>query len=279
MAGIFRSNAWQEDEELKEKLSAYVNQGTQRSEILDFMKRDFNQYSWSLRTLCRRLKYFGISYTNSAVTLTQIREAVKKELDGPGKQLGYRAMHQKVRQEHKLNVPRDVVYAAMTELDKAGLEGRVPGLKQQKKGHFTTKGVDWVHSLDGHCKLMGYQRFTFPLAVYGCLDTASRKLLWLRVWTDNCNPKLVARWYFDYLYERRVIASIIRIDKGTETGEMATLHAYLQRNHGDLDPVDTVIYGKSTSNQVSIKPISNVYCTFTQCPHFHICLILANIPS
>jgi hypothetical protein len=53
MAGIFRSNAWQEDEELKEKLSAYVNQGIQRSEILDFMKRDFNQYSWSPRTLCQ----------------------------------------------------------------------------------------------------------------------------------------------------------------------------------------------------------------------------------
>jgi hypothetical protein len=76
---------------------------------------------------------------------------------------------------------------------------------------------------------MGYQRFTFPLAVYGCLDTASRRLLWLRVWTDNCDPKLVARWYFDYLYDRRVIASIIRVDKGTETGDMATLHLITDR--------------------------------------------------
>ena len=72
----------------------------------------------------------------------------------------------------------------------------------------------------------------------------------MRVWTDNCDPKLVARWYFDYLYDRRVIASIIRVDKGTETGDMATLHAYLRRNHGDVNPEDTVVYGKSTSNQV-----------------------------
>ena len=84
---------------------------------------------------------------------------------------------------------------------------------------------------------MGYQRFTFLFAVYCCMDSASRKLLWLRVWTDNCDPKLVAR-YFDYLDERRIIASIIRIDKGTE------------RNHGDINPEDTVVYGKSTSNQV-----------------------------
>ena len=97
---------------------------------------------------------------------------------------------------------------------------------------------------------MGYQRFTFPLVVYGCMDSASRKLFWLRVWTDSCDPKLVARWYFDYLYERRIIASIIRIDKGTETGDMATLLAYLRRNHVDINPEDTVVYGKSTSNQV-----------------------------
>ena len=187
------------------------------------------------------------------MTLEAIREAVQKEFDGPGKQLGYRAMHQKIRQEHNLNVPQDVVYATMTELDQSGLDERALGSKKKKKGHFTTKGVDWVHSLDGHCKLMGYQRFTFPLAVYGCLDTASRKLLWLRVWTDNCNPTIVAHCYFDYLYERRVIASMIRLDKGTETCDMATLHAFLRSNNGDgVDPIDTVIYGKSTSNQVII---------------------------
>ena len=45
------------------------------------------------------------------------------------------------------------------------------------------------------------------------------------------------------------IASNIRIDKGTETGKMATLHAYLRSNH-DVNLSDTVIYGKSTSNQV-----------------------------
>ena len=45
---------------------------------------------------------------------------------------------------------------------------------------------------------------------------------------------------------------MIRIDKGTETGIMATIHAYLRRNDNDMDPLDTVIYGKSTSNQVKI---------------------------
>ena len=44
---------------------------------------------------------------------------------------------------------------------------------------------------------------------------------------------------------------MIRIDKGTETGTLATLHAFLRRHHNDMDPMNTVIYGPSTDNQVS----------------------------
>ena len=37
------------------------------------------------------------------------------------------------------------------------------------------------------------------------------------------------------------------MDKGTETGVMATIHCYLRSLHGDVDdPTDTVIYGPST---------------------------------
>ena len=50
--------------------------------------------------------------------------------------------------------------------------------------------------------------------------------------------------------ETHVIANRIRLDKGTETGVMATMHAFLRRNHGDCDePADTILYGPSTSNQ------------------------------
>ncbi len=45
--------------------------------------------------------------------------------------------------------------------------------------------------------------------------------------------------------------SMIRIDKGTETGTMGTIHAFLHQAHTDIkDPTDTVIYGPSTANQV-----------------------------
>ncbi|XP_067040998.1 uncharacterized protein [Acropora muricata] len=138
----------------------------------------------------------------------------------------------------------------MSELDPQSLEarGNVGAKRQRKKGNFTTRGSNWVHSLDGHDKLMGYQNSTFPLAVYGCMDTATRKLLWLKVWVSN--PKFIGRWYLKHLYGTKIISAMLRVDKGTETEPRATMHAFLRRHHNDMDPHETVIYGPSTSNQI-----------------------------
>lgn len=71
----------------------------------------------------------------------------------------------------------------MIHVDEEGMKARdeVGKKKHERKGYVTAKGPNYVHSFDGHEKLMGYQISTFLLAVYGCLDTTSRKLLWLRI--------------------------------------------------------------------------------------------------
>lgn len=65
------------------------------------------------------------------------------------------------------------------------------------------KGSDWTMSLDGHDKLCGYQKATFPLCIYGGLDTYSGRIQFLRIWTSNNNPKVVGRYYLEYLFESR----------------------------------------------------------------------------
>ena len=98
---------------------------------------------------------------------------------------------------------------------------------------------------------MGYQQSTFPLSVYGCIGTASRKVISPRICTDNCDPKRVARWYFDDLFEKRIVLARLRIDKGSETGVTATMHTILRSGHGNLeDPSESVIFGKSAANQI-----------------------------
>ncbi len=96
MAG-FCNNEWKDDLILKQTLQKYVKDGLCREEILDFVARDFEQYPWSIRTLDRRLPHFEIYYHDHTVSVEQVQEAVREELEGPSKLLGYRAMQQKIR--------------------------------------------------------------------------------------------------------------------------------------------------------------------------------------
>ncbi|XP_068674224.1 uncharacterized protein [Montipora foliosa] len=98
---------------------------------------------------------------------------------------------------------------------------------------------------------MGFMNCTFPLAVYGLQDAYSGYILYLKLWTSNSDPKIIGRWYLQHLYESKVISNNLRLDKGTETGYMATIHSYL-RQQGDASSngTDTVHYGPSTNNKI-----------------------------
>ena len=251
-----RNSDWESDGELQRKLSKYVTKGLQRNEtlnkyvtkglqrneILSYMLRDFPQYSWSIRT--------------TFVSLNNVKEAVKGEFNGPGKLLSYRAMHLKIREKNGLNVTRDQVYDVVTDVDLEGLRQRQPWFKRKKeKDTFTAVGANWVVSLDGHDKLMDFLKSTFPLTLYVCIDTASQKILFLKVWTSNSNPAFVLWRYFEYLYKSKILPNYTRVDKGTETATLSTMHAYLSSLQMNVQTEDEacerVIYGPSTSNQVS----------------------------
>ena len=66
-------------------------------------------------------------------------------------------MHTKLRQVHELLVPRHLVHAVMYNVNPTALDERAPKFKEKKKkkGNFISLGPNWVHSLDGHDKLMG----------------------------------------------------------------------------------------------------------------------------
>ena len=63
-------------------MTQLVQQGLQRIEALDFLKRDFPQYPWSLRTLDRRLRHFDIFYNDKSVEVEDVQTVVGNELKG-----------------------------------------------------------------------------------------------------------------------------------------------------------------------------------------------------
>ena len=100
----------------------------------------------------------------------------------------------------------------------------------RQKGTFINAGPNSVMFLDGHDKLMGFQNNIFPIVIYG-----ARKLLWIKVWATNRIPELVAQWYFEFIYKTRVMLNYIRIDNGSETGTIATMHCFLRRRPSDVE--------------------------------------------
>lgn len=141
-------------------------------------------------------------------------DVIVKELDGPGRLLGYRATNQKLRTEHNIKVPRHLVQNMMYELDPEGVVGR----------NLQTKAKP--------AKNIGYQSSTFPIGVYGCMDTFSRKILFLFVCYSKSNPLLVGKKYLEYLHRSQMLPRFLRIDKGTETDKMATMQTYLMDKCG-----------------------------------------------
>ena len=95
-ASRIRNEDWLEDEQLERDMRKYVVQNMRREEALDFLRRDFPEYAWSLPTLSRRMRHFGIKYVDYDTNIEQVRRAIQTELDGPGKLLGYRTMQRKV---------------------------------------------------------------------------------------------------------------------------------------------------------------------------------------
>ena len=93
---VVAAGDWKADQTFCDDLANYAEANLKRTEILDFVKRDFSQYVWSLRTFTRRLAFFEITYIDYGANIDNLREIVQRELvDGTGAFLEYRALQKK----------------------------------------------------------------------------------------------------------------------------------------------------------------------------------------
>ena len=130
-----RNSDWEDNNDLNNDLAKFVSLNLKRMEIVDFLRKDYPMYAWSLRSVARRMQYFGtFQFTDYDVEVNDVEAAVEKEISGPGKLLGYRAMHKKIREIHGLNVPRDLVYMVMAKVDPRGLE-ETGGVGKARRTH------------------------------------------------------------------------------------------------------------------------------------------------
>ena len=220
----------------------YFHDGYSYDEILDFLATTHN-VKISLRSLMSKLKSYSLSRQKHFSPLTSIRAAIQEELKGPGQHYGYRSMWQTLRQKYSLTVRRDDVMALMGEVDPSGVQLRAR--RRFVRRVYNSRGPNHVWHVDGYDKLKPY-----GLAISGCIDGYSRKVMWLVCGASNNDPGVIAQNYLHCVSECGIIPMHLRTDCGTENGTIAAIQCALRSTHTDgFAGAASHMYGSSTANQ------------------------------
>ncbi|XP_055025013.2 uncharacterized protein [Misgurnus anguillicaudatus] len=230
------------DEATIRQLIYYFNRGHSYNVIVDMMAT-LHGVRISLRGLKYKLKEAGMSRRKGYSPRNIVRSAIRLELRGPGQLFGYRTMWQALKQKYQLTVKRGDVMVLLRELNPVGCERR--SRRRFVRRTYYSMGPNYLWHADGYDKLK-----PFGLAISGCIDGFSRKVLWLVCGPTNNNPSVIAANYLSCVRSLGLVPMRLRTDCGTENGIMAAIQCTLRHQHTDhFSGASSHMYGTSTSNQ------------------------------
>lgn len=225
-----------------ELIERYFHLGLQQIEIVAFLTLAHG-IRISLRQLKRILQNKGLKRKGANCDLGLVIRTIEQELQGSGRSIGYRAMWQRLRNDHRMVVSRETVRHAMRILDPDGVAQRLR--RRLRRRQYKAKGPNFLWHLDGYDKLK-----PFGFCIHGCIDGFSRRIMWLEVATTNNDSRLVAKYFLDTVRQVGGAPSIVRADYGTENVKVAGIQRFLRRDGTDsFAGGNSFMYGKSVSNQ------------------------------
>ena len=107
----------------REIITLYFHLGYENEVIREFLQ-NYHDITFSLRTLKRRLRDFGLRRNGNDIDRDQLRDIIEQQLNGSGRSLGYREIWHSLRLEHHIHVPRRIVATVIQEIDPDGVEQR-----------------------------------------------------------------------------------------------------------------------------------------------------------
>lgn len=225
-----------------ELIKQYFQDGHTYSVILDMLKT-LHGIKISLRNLKYKLKIGGLYRRKNYSPLNEVRRAIRSELRGPGQLFGYRTMWHTLRFKYRLSVKRDTVMILLRELNPRGCELR--RTRRFVRRTYHSMGPNYIWHADGYDKLK-----PFGIAISGCMDGFSRKILWLNCGPTNNDPAVIANNFISCVQDLGIVPMRLRTDCGTENGTMAAIQCTLRHDHTDYYCRErSHMYGSSSTNQ------------------------------
>ncbi len=188
----------------------------------------------SLRTLKRDLKRLGLFRRKYKTDIFEVVGFVRKTILQEGNHHGYRWMHLQCIQSG-LSVDRETIRLLLQVIDEEGVATR--RRKRLQRRSYFAKGPNFIWHVDSYDKLKPY-----GFCINGCIDGFSRAIMWLKVYTTNSNPRIVAGYFMKEVQRRSACPKLIRGDMGTENAKIREFQNFLTRK-------DSFLYGTSQHNQ------------------------------
>ncbi|XP_060573061.1 uncharacterized protein LOC132730984 isoform X2 [Ruditapes philippinarum] len=230
------------DHDRDELVREYFFSGFQYSEIVSLLYERRGMII-SIRQLNRILGRLGLRRHSTHAARQEAYGAVVYELNGSGRNLGYRGMAHRLASAHGIVVPRETVRSLLLSIDPDGVETRRRRVFNRRS--YFNEGPNFLIHIDGYDKL---KRYGFP--IHAAIDGFSRRLLWLEAVSSNNNPKIVATLFLRYIQEIKGVPRCLRMDCGTENTLTEDIQKAFRHNHTDsMAGSKSVIKGSSHSNQ------------------------------
>ena len=232
-----------EDVLLQELVKPLFDAGMKNKEIISNLKNVHN-VDLSLSSLKVRLKKWKWYRSRKSEPPQElISELINQEIINVNRDAGYRRMKSILLQKHHIHVKQSTVVELMKVIDAEGVHLRKKG--KLKRRVYYSSGPDETWSYDGHDKLV-----KFGLAIHGAVDVWSGKFIWLKVFTGNHDPKLIAKNFVESIVPLKRFPYSVRSDCGTETvivsSVIQAMHLCLSTG---VDCAESVKYVPSTRNQ------------------------------
>ena len=229
-------NSYEED-----VIKRYLYDGYSHCEILCFLAK-YHNISISLRQLHKILRKYGLFKRKNYSSLNKAVLALKMLLKESGSSLGYKRIHQKLRQlgyfvdEETVRLCLKILVPSVVEL---GICRRL------QRRAYLSPGPDHTWHTDGYDKLKPYE-----FARHGAINGYSRKILWLYVSASNNNSSNIAFYFLQTITELNRIPQVVRGDRSSENVTVCGVQRFLRRDFDDILSGQASFWcGSSTPNQ------------------------------
>lgn len=221
--------------DIRKILTDYHRTGMKYQEINDLL-RTVHSIEISTRQMKRLFKQYGLRRKKNFSELDSLVQFIISELRSSGQMHGYRWLHSKCLL-NGFTVTREMIRRILQVLDGDGVEIRRK--KRLRRRLYSCKGPNYLWHADGNDKLKPY-----GIAIHGCIDGFSRKIIWLKAHITNNDPYVVAGYFAQSVKVLGACPQRMRTDYGTENGNMEVILTALRRYAPSC-----FLYGTSQLNQ------------------------------